>query len=157
MLSKIIKERLSLQFCEEMSAYYSYLKMSSILEVKDFNGAAKWSKIQAEEERGHAMKIMDYMLQHDEVPSFREIDAAEFPSYDFRDLFSTALNMERNNSKLVSVSLNTARDEGDHATYNFLLWFATEQVEEEDMIDNIIGRIKMGGDPILIDQELGRR
>jgi ferritin len=49
----------------------------------------------------------------------------------------------------------------DHATYNMLQWYVTEQVEEEATLNTIIDKIKLVGDNgyglYAIDQELGAR
>jgi ferritin len=51
--------------------------------------------------------------------------------------------------------------EKDHATYNLLQWYVTEQVEEEATISEIIDHIKLVGDNgnglYTIDKELATR
>ncbi len=54
-----------------------------------------------------------------------------------------------------------AFQEKDHATYNFLQWYVTEQVEEEAILNQIIDQIRIVGDNghglLTIDKELGAR
>ena len=49
----------------------------------------------------------------------------------------------------------------DHATQIFLQWFVTEQVEEEESVSMVLGKIKRVKDSAqgmyLLDQELGQR
>ncbi len=51
--------------------------------------------------------------------------------------------------------------EKDHATYNLLQWYVTEQVEEEATVSEIIDHIKLVGDNgyglYTIDKELAQR
>lgn len=54
-----------------------------------------------------------------------------------------------------------AMREKDHATYNFLQWFVTEQVEEEASVSDIIAKIELIGKDgkglYIIDNELAKR
>ena len=60
-------------------------------------------------------------------------------------------------NKLVDLALELS----DHATDNFLRWFVTEQVEEEDSADSIRQQLKLIGDNgqglLMLDRELGAR
>lgn len=51
-----------------------------------------------------------------------------------------------------------ARQEGDFATDSFLKWFVDEQVEEEEIVDDVLQKLKLIGDfkpgLYLLDQEL---
>ena len=52
-------------------------------------------------------------------------------------------------------------EEKDHAAHSFLKWFVDEQVEEEDSVNVIIGKLKLvgnsGGGLFMLDTELGQR
>jgi ferritin len=54
-----------------------------------------------------------------------------------------------------------AMKDKDHATYNLLQWYVTEQVEEEATVSEIIDHIKLVGDNgfglYTIDKELSSR
>jgi ferritin len=51
-----------------------------------------------------------------------------------------------------------AREDGDYPTDSFLQWFVDEQVEEEEVVDELIQKLKMIGDfapgLYLLDREL---
>ena len=54
-----------------------------------------------------------------------------------------------------------AEEENDRMTLNFVDWFISEQVEEEEAVKNIIKRLELFGDDkaalYLMDKELGER
>ena len=54
-----------------------------------------------------------------------------------------------------------AEEENDRATLNFIEWFISEQLEEEEAIRNILKRLELFGDDkialYLMDKELGNR
>jgi ferritin len=59
--------------------------------------------------------------------------------------------------KIASIAMR----EADHATYNFIMWYVNEQVEEEASAGEILAKANMVGDNTAllysIDAELGTR
>ena len=57
--------------------------------------------------------------------------------------------------------MELALKERDHATSIFLQWFVTEQVEEEESVNDVIQKIKLVGDGrgalFMLDREFGQR
>ena len=62
MISKTLETALSRQVNRELYSAYLYLSMSSYFETVSLKGFAKWMRLQAKEERMHAMKIYDYVV-----------------------------------------------------------------------------------------------
>jgi len=62
---------------------------------------------------------------------------------------------------MINDLVDIAVEEKDHATYNMLQWFVSEQVEEEASADEIVQKLKLVGNEgsglFMIDQELGQR
>jgi hypothetical protein len=50
------------QINSEFQSAYTYLAMSGFCDRLKFLGAAKWLRMQSEEERQHAMKLFDFVL-----------------------------------------------------------------------------------------------
>src|SRR5688572_23556504 len=61
MISKKLEKALNAQIKLESEASYNYLAMASWCEQKSLNGAANFFYAQAEEERGHMLKIFRYI------------------------------------------------------------------------------------------------
>jgi len=67
--------------------------------------------------------------------------------------------------QFITTSLNELTDlalsQKDHASYNFLQWFVTEQVEEEENDRDLIGKLKLIGDNgqglLMLDNEMATR
>lgn len=158
-LISIVSHCLNQQFTRELEAYYQYLALSAFFDLKEFTGFSHWCKTQAEEERQHAMKIYEYLLQRDEAPNFDPVASPAKQWNSPLEAFRFALSCEQNISVLINDSLTKAQQCGDHATYSFLQWFAMEQVEEEDKLETIVERVRLAGDRelLLIDQELGKK
>ena len=57
--------------------------------------------------------------------------------------------------------VNLSVSEQDHATNNFLQWFVTEQVEEEESAGEVFEKLKLASDAagslLMLDNELSQR
>src|SRR5689334_14901963 len=62
MFSQTVQDAINEQICNELSASYSYLAMSCYCERQNFLGCAHRLRIQSEEEYGHGMRLLDFLL-----------------------------------------------------------------------------------------------
>jgi ferritin len=149
------------QINSEFEASYRYLAMAGFCERQKFIGAAKWLRLQSEEERQHGLKLFDFVLARDGVVDLKAIDQ---PSASFDSLaavFEQALVHEQR----VTVEINTLYElcfkEKSFAEMAELQWFLTEQVEEEKVAREIVAKFRLvKNDPAAIldiDRELGAR
>ena len=63
MLSEKIEKLINEQIRNELFSGYLYLSMSAYLSSINLNGYANWFRIQAQEERDHAMIMYNYVLR----------------------------------------------------------------------------------------------
>ena len=63
MISEKMEKALNEQIREEYYSSYLYLAMSAYFESLDLRGMARWMRVQAQEEHGHAMKFFDYVFE----------------------------------------------------------------------------------------------
>lgn len=149
------------QFNMELFSVNMYLSMSSFCKTLDLDGFAHFYRIQAQEETFHAMKQFDYIHQVDGKVTVQALDA---PPENFNGLlhvFEETIKHERKVSASINKLVKQALEESDFASHTFLQWFITEQVEEEDMMNTLVKKIKMIGDNqsalYLLNEELSRR
>lgn len=161
MLSKTLQNTINNQIQAEMFSSYLYLSMSAYCEMNNYLGAAKWFKLQSEEEWEHAMKFYKFVIDRGGKVQLKAIDQ---PQHDFKSLlgaFEETLVHEKKVTALINKLYEQALKESDYPTQIFLQWFITEQVEEEANAVAIIERIKMVGEKassiLWIDKELGKR
>lgn len=156
-----VVQAINRQINMELSASYSYLAMSAYCERQKFLGAARWLRLQSQEEHMHAMKLFDFILARD---SDVELQAIERPRTAFNkvaDVFERALEQEEEVSRQIDALYETAFTEKAFAAVAELQWFLTEQVEEEKTAREIVAKFKMVGDDAAslldLDRELGSR
>jgi ferritin len=156
-----VVESINRQINSELSASYAYLAMSAYCECQKFTGAARWLRLQSQEETMHAMKLLDFVLARDRSVDLLAIDK---PKSDFKsvaEVFDRALAQEQEVSRQIDALYETAFQEKAFAAVAELQWFLTEQVEEEKTAREIVAKFHMiGSDPaslLDLDRELGSR
>jgi ferritin len=156
-----VVEAINKQINSELSASYSYLAMSAYCERQKFTGAARWLRLQSQEEYMHAMKLFDFILARDENVELLAIERPRLAFNTIADVFIRALEQEQEVSRQIDSLYEVAFAEKAFAAVAELQWFLTEQVEEEKTGREIVARFKMvGSDPaslLDLDRELGTR
>lgn len=147
MLSKAIQESLNKQVQMEAESSQAYLAMASWAEIQPgLEGVTEFFYKQAEEERGHMLKLMRFI---NERGGFAVVPALEQPIVTFKsikNLFDEALKHELKVSNSINEMVHLALSEKDYATHNFLQWYVNEQMEEERVARTLNDKLEMIGD-----------
>ena len=161
MLGQAIQDAMNEQIKYELFSAYQYLSMAAYCEQANLPGFAHWMRAQAREEKEHAMKFYDFVLERE---GRVELKAIEEPRVEFGsplEVFEGALEHERRVTTMINDLYALAMEERDYASQTFLQWFVTEQVEEEKNAGDVVETLKMVGDSnealFLLDRELGQR
>jgi ferritin len=156
-----VVEAINEQINSELSASYSYLAMSAWCERQKFTGAARWLRLQSQEEYMHAMKLFDFILARDQQVVLKPLDQPRQTFDSLKDVFERALAQEQEVSRQIDSLYETAFHERAFSAVAELQWFLTEQVEEEKTGREIVAKLQMiGDDPASLldmDRELGSR
>ena len=149
------------QITLELESSQAYLQMAAFFESKSLKGMAAWMRVQSEEERLHAVKFFDYVLDRG---NHVRIGSIEAPAADFDTpmaVFRAALSQEQRVSESIASLYKSASDAADAASFPLLQWFLEEQIEEEATVSEIIDQLEFigsdGGALLLLDRELGTR
>jgi ferritin len=160
MNEKIFKA-LNEQIKHELYSSYLYLSMASYFDNIPLDGFYKWFRKQAEEEREHAMKIYDYILDRNMHVDLQAIDKPIVKFNSIEEIFKLALEHEKKVTHWIYEIYDLAVKEKDHATHVFLQWFITEQVEEEKNAQDNLDQIQLIGDDkaalFVIDQNFSKK
>ena len=161
MITDKIPKMLNKQINQEFYSSYLYLQMAAFFEEEKLNGFAAWMKIQSQEEHKHAMKLYEYVLQANAKVELQKIDAPKNKWKDTHDVFQDTYKHEKQITGYINEIVDIALTEKDFATFSFLQWFVTEQVEEESTALLILDKIKLIGDNktglFFLDREMGGR
>ena len=159
MLKPEMEKGLNKQLNWEQTAAQDYLAMSAYFAERNLAGFANFMRSQADEERVHAMKIYDYVLERGGSVRLSDI-AAPNASYDSAlAVFRAAYDREKSNTASIHELYKLAVDLNDYPAQVLLHWFIDEQVEEEAWCDEAVALLDMAGNDsatlLQLDQRYG--
>lgn len=148
-ISDAMNTKLNEQITNEMFASQLYLAMACMFEDMGLKNLARLFRMQTEEERGHALKILDYIPQVEGKVTLAALAAppAEWPSVEAA--IEAALEHERKVTGQVNDLMALAEKENDYASRSFLNWYVDEQVEEVDSMSSLLQAAKLAGKNLL--------
>lgn len=161
MLDQKVVKLLNQQINKEFYSAYLYLDFSNYYYDQELNGFGNWYKIQAQEERDHAMLFLQYLQNNGEKVELEPIAKPDVDLTDNRAVLVAGLNHERYVTSLIHAIYEAAYEVRDFRTMQFLDWFVKEQGEEENNADGMVKKYDLyGGDPrslYNLDNEMAAR
>ena len=161
MIKEIVQEAINEQINAEFYSAYMYLSMSAYFAARNLPGFAKWLRVQAVEEQGHALKLFDYLIERDGVIELKPIKVPQLQWDGNLEAFQAVLEHEQKVTDLIYKLYEVALKQKDYATQVMLQWFINEQVEEERSAHDIIEQLLLidarGTAVLMLDHELGKR
>jgi ferritin len=160
-MDETVRKLVNDQIANEFHAAYTYLAIAAHFEAQNYEGFARWMRMQAKEETGHAMRLFDYLVERGAAIELNQIDQ---PKKDYgtpREGFRTALEHERKVTGQINRMYEAAVEAGDYPTQIMLQWFIQEQVEEENSTGTAVEQLEMAGDNkaalLMLDSRFGAR
>ena len=148
-ISEAMNAKLNEQITNELYSSQVYLAMACMFEEMGLKILAKLYRKQTEEERSHALKILDY------IPTIEgkvKLHALAEPPAKYTSVLAAieaALEHERKVTAQIHEIMVLAEKEKDYATRSFIRWFVDEQVEEVDTQVHLVQVAKMAGNSLL--------
>ena len=160
-MNATVHNLLNQQINKEFYSAYLYLDFSNYYERVGLDGFANWYKIQAQEERDHALLFMKYMQNNGLKVTLEAIGKPDKEFTSVLQPLEVAAEHERYVTDLINNIYHEAHEAKDYRTMKFLDWFVNEQMEEEENADKMVSRYKLfGSDPkglYALDQEYAGR
>lgn len=161
MLKASLAKAMNAQVNAEFTSSFLYLAMAGHFESESLPGVARWLRLQADEERGHALKFFDHILERGGKPTLGALPAPPARWADAAAAFKDVVRHEQKVSGMIHALAALARKEADFATENFLQYFIKEQVEEEAQAQLLCRQFEMlgpsKGSLMMMDHRLGKR
>lgn len=160
MLSEKMEAAFNKQITAELYASNLYLAMGAYFDAQAYRGFGHWLRMQSEEERQHALRIVNIVVDRGGTVDIQAIEACgtfESPLA----IFEQVLAQEQRVTQTFHVLSELAEKERDHTTLVELEWFLLEQVEEERISRDILKKVERLQDSasgmLELDRELGGR
>ena len=145
MLDRKVVALLNEQVNKELYSAYLYLDFSNYYYSVNLDGFGNWYRIQAQEERDHAMLFIRYLLNNGEEIALGAVGKPEVAERSIKALLEQGLAHERYVTELIHTIYDAAYSKKDFRTMQFLDWFVKEQGEEENNADGLIKKYDMFG------------
>lgn len=156
-----LTDALNRQVTIELASSVAYIQLSAYFAAEDLPGMASWMQVQASEERDHADRFIQHIVDRG---GFVRIGDIEGPDDDVRSplgAFQAALAHEKKVSESIRELYRLSMEVGDIDSIPLLQWFVAEQIEEEASVGEIISKVERVGEDgsalLILDQELGKR
>lgn len=145
MITQNIVKLLNEQIAKEMFAANLYLSMSSWCYENSFDGAGLFLFQHADEESGHAKRLITYLNETDSKVIITEVAAPESSFNGLLDVFEKTYAHEQKITQSINNLVDYTLQSKDYPTFNFLQWYVSEQHEEEALFRGIVDKIKLIG------------
>jgi bacterioferritin B len=126
------------QIGREFGAHQQYVAVAVYYDALTLPQLAAFFYRQAIEERGHAMMMVQYLLDAGEQPTIPGVAA---PTTDFADIVQPvriALEQEQRVTDQISGLAGIADEANDYVSAQFVQWFLKEQVEEVATMSDLL-------------------
>ncbi len=147
MISQKMADALNEQVKNEFYSYWLYLAMAFQFELMNLKVFAQWFRLQAEEEREHAMKIAQYLLDQGAQVRLRALPEPKTSWESAEEICDDTVEHEKKVTKMIDDLVELAKAEKDNATHVFLHWFVEEQVEEVASVSELRDMVALAKTP----------
>jgi ferritin len=157
MPSERFVDALNAQVAREFAAAHQYTAIAAYYSGETFPRLASFFYQQADEEREHALKMVNYLLDTNSAVSMTGVDAPRTRFEDHVAPIRMALEQEQSVTVAISELFEVARDTKDYRSEQFLDWFLEEQTEEESSMSDLLAVAERTASvPMLLEEYLAR-
>ena len=140
-VAKLINQQINAEF---YSAYL-YLDFANYYGEVGLDGFENWYKVQAQEERDHAMLFYQYLQNNGVKITLEAIAKPDRELTDNNAPLLAGLEHEKYVTSLINNIYSAAYEDHDFRTMQLLDWFVKEQGEEEKNASDMITKMELFG------------
>ncbi len=153
LISKTLENAINRQVTNEFGASMQYLSIAAYFDNEDLEQLSSFFFQQADEERMHAMKFANYILEAGGQLRIAEIPAAKYDFKNAEEAVQAALDWELEVTRQINGIMEIAVQEKDFIAQTFLQWFVTEQLEEVSTMSTVLSVVRRAKDNLLLVEE----
>lgn len=154
---KELTKAINAHLASEFQASHTYLAMSIWLREKDLAGFSQYMLAKSNEERGHAARMIAYLVDSDETVELPTVEAPERSWPSVQELFDQVYALEKGVTASINRLYGLAESQSDRTATAMLDWFVAEQLQEEAEARFVLKRLRLAGDNsaalLLLDQQ----
>jgi ferritin len=150
LISEKMNKKINDQIGHELDAANQYMSMAAYFEGRYLKKFAELFRKQSDEEREHAKKFVQFVLDAGGTVKIPAIPAAKADFASAEEVVKTALEWEKVVTEKIYALVDLAISENNHIAREFLGWFVSEQLEETSSMEQLLGVVKMSGEKNLL-------
>ncbi len=159
LISKKMNDALNTQVGNEFGASLQYVSIGCYFGKEGLPELSAHFMRQADEERMHALKLAQYVVDAGGQVAIPAIPAPKSELKSAEDAVKLSLEWEMTVTKQINGLVDLAIAESDHISRNFLQWFVNEQLEEVSSMDQLLSIVRRAGESglLFVEDYLARR
>lgn len=158
LLKQTVVDAINKQVVEEFTASLQYTAIALHFDRETLPELTNFFQLQAGEEHGHAMKLLQYINEAGGQPLIGPTKEVKNHFATAEEAVKLALDQELKVTDQINNLVDIAIKENDPLTRQFLQWFVTEQLEEVSSMTGLLNTIRRAGaDNLLLVEDFLRR
>jgi ferritin len=150
LISPTLATAFNQQIGNEFGASMQYVSIAAYFQQRQLTLLSRIFMEQADEERMHAMKFVQYVLDTKGELAIPAIPAAKPTFASAEDAVGAALAWEQEVTRQIGGLMDLAVKENDYLAQSFLQWFIDEQLEEVVKMDRLLSVVRQSGEKNLL-------
>lgn len=157
--SQRIIDAINEQIGNEFSAMLQYFAISAHFDAETLPGLCEHFARQAEEEKQHALRFIQYVTDTGAKVSLPSIPAPQCEFKSAEEAVALSLEQEKRVTTQVNALVHLAKEQADYTSDNFLQWFVQEQLEEVSSMQDLLSVVQRAGEGnlLLVEEYLARK
>lgn len=159
LMSQKMNDALNTQVGNEFGASMQYVAIGCHFGVEGLPELSAHFLRQADEERMHAMKLVQYVVDAGGRVVLPQIAAPKPTFKTAEEAVQLSVTWEVTVTKQINGLVDLAIAESDHISRNFLQWFVNEQLEEVSSMEQLLSIVRRAGENglLFVEDYLVRR
>jgi bacterioferritin B len=159
LISDRMAAAINTQIGNEFGASLQYVSIGAHFGSESLPGLSAHFHKQAMEERGHAIRLVNFLV---DAGARVRIPAIPAPQPEFKtaeEAVKLSLEWELTVTRQINELVDLAMSDKDHLTRNFLQWFVSEQLEEVASMETLLSIVRRAGENglLFVEDYLARR
>jgi len=140
-----VTDAVNAQIGREFSAELEYLQIAAYFDHEGLKELSGFFRAQADEERSHALRFMDYLLDAGAPVAIPALDAPRHRFESAEEAIELSLAWEESVTEYINGIMALAIERNDFAAQQMLQWFVAEQVEELATMGELLSVVRRAG------------
>lgn len=161
MINEKLQEAFNDQINKELFSEYLYHAMKIYFQELNLQGFVNWFDVQVQEERAHAVGMINYLNDRGGKVELRAIEKPVIEGTTPLEVFEHVLRHEEYVTSRINALADVAEEVKDRAAMHILDWYIKEQVEEEANVGGVLATLRLIGDDkkalLMLDKDLAAR